>query len=89
MLNRAIDNQPVRSFLHLGCPHRRPYGVPLRVVDGGRALEKVEGNPKVRDYIGLFDYDVAQIVAALKQRGIPVEYRGAKVPPPDERRAYA
>jgi zinc/manganese transport system substrate-binding protein len=28
--------------------------------------EKVEGNPKVKDYIGLFEYDVAQLSAALK-----------------------
>ncbi len=29
--------------------------------------EKVEGNASVKDYIGLFDYDVSQIVTALKQ----------------------
>ena len=28
--------------------------------------EKVGGNEKVKDYLGLFDYDVAQITAALK-----------------------
>ena len=28
--------------------------------------EKVQGNPQVKDYIGLFDYDISQIAADLK-----------------------
>jgi NADH-quinone oxidoreductase subunit C len=50
------------------------------VFDGHPALTRIEmpddwkGHPQRKDYpLG----------------GIPVEYRGAKVPPPDERRAYA
>ncbi|HEY2575297.1 MAG TPA: NADH-quinone oxidoreductase subunit C [Streptosporangiaceae bacterium] len=50
------------------------------IFDGHRALTRIEmpddwkGHPQRKDYpLG----------------GIPVEYRGATVPPPDERRAYA
>jgi NADH-quinone oxidoreductase subunit C len=53
------------------------YGV---IFDGHPALTRIEmpddwkGHPQRKDYpLG----------------GIPVEYRGAKVPPPDERRSYA
>lgn len=48
-------------------PHKTPeyvarsLGAKLVVIP-----EKTEGNPAVKDYIGLFDYDVAQILAALK-----------------------
>ena len=30
----------------------------------------VSGVPQVKDYIGLFDYDVAQLVAAFKKVGV-------------------
>ena len=48
-------------------PHKTPQYVAEAI--GAKLLvlpEKVDGNEKVKDYFSLFDYDVAEIAAALK-----------------------
>jgi ABC-type Zn uptake system ZnuABC Zn-binding protein ZnuA len=48
-------------------PRKRPEYVAEAIAAKLLILpEKVEGNQSVKDYIGLFDFDVGQIVAALK-----------------------
>ena len=49
-------------------PRQRPEYVAQAI--GAKLLllpGSVRGNEKIKDYIGLFDYDVAQVVAALKE----------------------
>ena len=85
---RVVDLDPVLGYLHRGvekiCEHsdwheRETYDMFGIIFDGHPALTRIlmpddwPGHPQRKDY---------------RLGGIPVEYKGAEIPPPDERRRY-